>query len=46
MLIYILSRGKTLYSTSRIYRAAMNMKHNVRVIDHMECDLLIEDGFV
>ena len=44
MLIYILSRGAQLYSTSRIYRAAMERRHNVRVIDHMECDLLLEEN--
>lgn len=44
MLIYILSRGAQLYSTSRIYRAAMERRHNVRVIDHMECDLLVEEN--
>jgi ribosomal protein S6--L-glutamate ligase len=44
MLIYILSRGATLYSTARIYRAALKSKHNVRIIDHMQCDLLIERG--
>ncbi len=44
MLIYILSRGAALYSTSRIYRAALKRRHNVRIIDHMECDLLIENG--
>jgi len=44
MLIYILSRGPKLYSTSRIYKAAIAKGHTVRVIDHMECDLLIEKG--
>lgn len=44
MLIYILSRSESLYSTQRIYQAGIRNKHNVRVIDHMECDLLIEDG--
>jgi ribosomal protein S6--L-glutamate ligase len=44
MLVYILSRGANLYSTSRIFKAAQSNKHNVRVIDHMECDLLIEEG--
>lgn len=44
MLIYILSRGATLYSTSRIYQAALNARHNVRIIDHMECDLLNKNG--
>ena len=28
----------------RIYKAAKASGHSVRVIDHMECDLLIEDG--
>lgn len=42
MLIYILSRGARLYSTSRIYRAALKNRHNVRIIDHMECDLLVD----
>ena len=44
MLIYILSRGPKLYSTSRIYNAAVAKGHTVRVLDHMECDLLIEKG--
>ncbi|WP_027418982.1 ATP-grasp domain-containing protein [Crocinitomix catalasitica] len=44
MLIYILSRGANLYSTTRLYQAAFAKKHNVRIIDHMHCDLLIEDG--
>lgn len=44
MLIYILSRGANLYSTNRIYRAALERKHNVRILDHMECDLLIENN--
>ncbi len=44
MLVYILSRGANLYSTSRIFKAATTQRHNVRVIDHMECDLLIEEG--
>lgn len=44
MLVYILSRGAKLYSTSRIYQTALRKRHNARIIDHMECDLLIEDG--
>jgi ribosomal protein S6--L-glutamate ligase len=44
MLIYILSRGPKLYSTIRIYKAAVKKGHTVRIIDHMECDLLIEKG--
>ena len=44
MLIYILSRGAKLYSTARIYRAALKKRHNVRIIDHMECDVLLENN--
>lgn len=44
MLIYILSRGAQLYSTTRIYRAALARKHNVRILDHLECDLLIDNN--
>ena len=44
MLIYILPRGPKLYSTLRIYKAAVAKGHTVRIIDHMECDLLIEKG--
>ena len=44
MLIYILSRGPRLYSTSKLFSQAEKRRHNVRVIDHMECDLLIESG--
>ncbi|MCB9225173.1 MAG: RimK family alpha-L-glutamate ligase [Crocinitomicaceae bacterium] len=44
MLIYLLSRSSELYSTQRIYQAGLAGKHNIRVIDYMECDLLIEDG--
>lgn len=44
MRIYILSRGALLYSTRRIYEAAKNAQHEVRIIDHMQCDLLIQDN--
>ncbi|MFT4600811.1 MAG: ribosomal protein S6--L-glutamate ligase [Arenicella sp.] len=44
MLIYILSRSVELYSTKRIFQAATNSHHNVRVINYLECDLIIEDG--
>jgi ribosomal protein S6--L-glutamate ligase len=44
MLIYILSRSESLYTTRRIYQAGTAKKHNVRVINYMECDLLVEDG--
>lgn len=44
MLIYILSRSESLYTTRRIYQAGISKRHNVRVINYMECDLLVEDG--
>ncbi len=44
MLIYILSRNIELYSTSRLYEAVKQRHHKVRVINHMYCDLLIEQG--
>lgn len=44
MLIYILSRSDKLYTTRRIYQAGISSRHNVRVIDYMECDLLVENG--
>lgn len=44
MLIYILSRGPKLYSTKRIVEAGTRSRNNIRVIDHLECDLIIEDG--
>lgn len=44
MLIYILSRNIELYSTSRLYEAVKKRNHRVKVISHMYCDLLIENG--
>ena len=44
MLIYLLSRSASLYTTGRIYQAGIRSKHNIRVINYMECDLLIENG--
>jgi len=44
MLIYVLSRSKSLYSTSRIVQAGTNARHNVRVVNYLECDLIIENG--
>ncbi len=44
MNIIILSRSSALYSTQSLYRAAAMKGHFVQVIDHMYCDLLIEDG--
>lgn len=44
MNIVILSRSSALYSTQSLYRAAALKGHFVQIIDHMYCDLLIEDG--
>ena len=44
MLIYILSRSAELYSTKRMYLAGIRAKHNVRVVNYLECDILIENG--
>lgn len=41
MRIVILSRNPTLYSTQSLYMAARRRGHQVRVIDHMMCDLFI-----
>jgi len=41
MLIYILSRHKTSYSTSRLEAAIVNAGHKVRIIDHLQCELRI-----
>ena len=37
MNIFILSRNKNLYSTSRLVEAGNELGHNVRVIDYMRC---------
>lgn len=44
MRIIILSRGPQLYSTQALAFAARKRKHHVRVIDHLNCNLLINDG--
>ncbi len=44
MLIYILSRNKNLYSTSRIYSEGKKAGHQIEIIDHLHCDLLIENN--
>lgn len=44
MLIYVLSRSKALYSTSRIVQAGTRARHNMRVVNYLECDLIIENG--
>lgn len=42
MNIAILSRNKNLYSTSRLVEAAKKRGHEVQVIDHLKCDIIIE----
>ncbi|MCH8534967.1 MAG: 30S ribosomal protein S6--L-glutamate ligase [Flavobacteriaceae bacterium] len=42
MNIKILSRNSDLYSTKRLVEAAEKRKHNVEVVDHLKCDLVIE----
>ncbi|MDR9419046.1 30S ribosomal protein S6--L-glutamate ligase [Gracilimonas sp.] len=42
MKIAILSRNSSLYSTSRLFEAAEEHGHEVGVIDHLKCDIVIE----
>ncbi|MDY8135224.1 30S ribosomal protein S6--L-glutamate ligase [Aquimarina sp. 2201CG5-10] len=42
MNIKILSRGPNLYSTHALVQAAVKRKHNVQVIDPLNCDIVIE----
>jgi len=44
MNLVILSRNKNLYSTKRLVEAAEKRGHHVRVIDHMKCVLVTEQG--
>lgn len=44
MRIAILSRNKNLYSTKRLIEAAEQRGHDVTVLDHMKCVLVIEAG--
>lgn len=44
MVIYILSRNQHLYSTSRIFSEGKKNGHLIRVINHMYCELLIENN--
>jgi len=44
MNIYILSRGPQLYSTQSLFKAGLRRRHFVRIIDHMECNIIIEQG--
>ena len=42
MNIVILSANPNLYSTERLIEECIKRKHNVRVINHTTCDLVIE----
>ena len=42
MNIAILSRDGKLYSTKRLVEAAQSRGHDVRVLDHVKCDIVIE----
>lgn len=42
--IFILSRNKDLYSTSRLFQAAEARGHHVEVIDHTKCYVVMEKG--
>jgi ribosomal protein S6--L-glutamate ligase len=42
MRIAILSRNTNLYSTRRLIEAGMQRKHEMMVVDHTKCDLIIE----
>jgi ribosomal protein S6--L-glutamate ligase len=44
MKIGILSRSLNIYSTHRLYEAAKQRGHEVYVIDHTKCSVLIEQG--
>jgi ribosomal protein S6--L-glutamate ligase len=42
MKIAILSRNSNLYSTRRLVEAGLQRKHEMLVVDHTKCDLIIE----
>jgi len=44
MRIAILSRKRTLYSTSRLMEAGKVRGHDMSIIDHLKCDLVIEQN--
>lgn len=44
MKIAILSRNPNLYSTRRLYEAAEKRGHSVVVLDHLKCDIIIEQN--
>ena len=44
MKIIILSRKKSLYSTSRLVEAGLSRGHEIEVIDHLKCYVIVERG--
>ena len=44
MNIVILSRGPSLYSTQSLAYAGRQRGHQVRIIDHVRCNIVIEQG--
>lgn len=44
MNIVILSRNAALYSTNSIYRAARKRGHNIMILDHMRCEMIVDKG--
>lgn len=44
MKLAILSRRSDLYSTSRLKEAAESRGHEVHIIDHLQCDIMIEQN--
>jgi ribosomal protein S6--L-glutamate ligase len=44
MRIAILSRNANLYSTKRLVEAAKLRGHDVLVLDHLKCYVIIEEG--
>ncbi len=44
MRIAVLSRNPDLYSTRRLVEAAVNRGHEAVVIDHLKCDIIIEQN--
>lgn len=45
MKLAILSRDSKLYSTRRLVEAGQQRGHEVVVLDHLKCDLIIEQGY-
>ena len=42
MKIVVLSRNPSLYSTSRLVEAGKQRNHEIVVVDHSKCDIIIE----